>query len=368
MIDGVQQIVNPIQILETRPTISFNTIMHSADSAMSASPNSFEETNFHSPQFQSAGEFTSDYGRIGPKIHGNYLIKNSSNALFISIQTPAGTTLPPLELPADSMISISSICCRKPWSSKVGRCAFLDLSRPAVHLVTFSNDTGGTLSAGTYAYKFTFVDENGFEGRPSLPTASFTVSTANQIAGQTAIRLNSLPPATGDFVARRIYRTDDLVAGTYRLVAQLNSSDTVFTDRGTLIGDILQRDPPPVDLVTLTVQTRGSLAAGTYNYRVVFVDAAGKEGASSDPTANIIIPGAPNGGGIRLDNLPVARGEFVSRRIYRSRDGGVSPYELVAEIDAASDSYLDDGFTLGGQFDTRHLWRRAASSPCPTGD
>ena len=99
VIDSQQQIVNPIQMVDTRPTITFNKIMHSADSAMSASPNSFVETNFHSPQFQTGGEFTSDYGRVGPEIRGNYLIENPRTILFISIQTPAGTTLPPLEVP-----------------------------------------------------------------------------------------------------------------------------------------------------------------------------------------------------------------------------------------------------------------------------
>ena len=90
-----------------------------------------------------------------------------------------------------------------------------------------------------------------------------------------------------------------------------------------------------------------------------------KEGASSDPTANIIIPGAPMAVVSGWDNLPVVRGEFVSRRIYRSRDGGVSPYELVAEIHAASDSYLDDGFTLGGQLDPGAFGVVARSSPMP---
>ena len=38
VIDSVQQVVNPIQIMQTRPTVTFNTIRNSADSAISASP------------------------------------------------------------------------------------------------------------------------------------------------------------------------------------------------------------------------------------------------------------------------------------------------------------------------------------------
>jgi hypothetical protein len=65
-LNAVDQVVNPIQILESRPTISYNRITDSADAAMSADPNSFEETNFHSPQFQRNRLFTSDYERVGP--------------------------------------------------------------------------------------------------------------------------------------------------------------------------------------------------------------------------------------------------------------------------------------------------------------
>ena len=54
VIDSVQQVVNPIQLMQMRPTISFNRITNSADSAISASPNSFDETNFHSPRYQAA--------------------------------------------------------------------------------------------------------------------------------------------------------------------------------------------------------------------------------------------------------------------------------------------------------------------------
>ncbi len=88
-IESVQQVVNPIQMIESRPTVSFNTISLSADAAMSADPNSFEETNFHSPIFQQNGLFTADYSRIGPDIHGNRLANNSTNALFVRIVTPA---------------------------------------------------------------------------------------------------------------------------------------------------------------------------------------------------------------------------------------------------------------------------------------
>jgi hypothetical protein len=68
-LNAVDQVVNPIQILESRPTISYNRITYSADAAMSADPNSFEETNFHSPQFSGivcSRPTTSGSGRTSP--------------------------------------------------------------------------------------------------------------------------------------------------------------------------------------------------------------------------------------------------------------------------------------------------------------
>ena len=49
-----------------------NTITSAMDAALAISPNSFEETNFRAPQFQTV-PFTPDYTRIGPDIHGNFL-------------------------------------------------------------------------------------------------------------------------------------------------------------------------------------------------------------------------------------------------------------------------------------------------------
>ncbi len=59
---------------------------------MSANPDSFQESNFHDPAHQ-AVPFTSDYTRVGPVIYGNRIVDNSLNALFVRLQTPAGSQL-----------------------------------------------------------------------------------------------------------------------------------------------------------------------------------------------------------------------------------------------------------------------------------
>ncbi len=351
VIDGVQQVVNPIQLVQVRPTISFNRITDSSDSAMSASPNSFEETNFHSPRFQAAGVFTSDYQRIGPDIHANFVNNNSTNGLFIRIETPAGNVLRPLTVAGrfDDTDIVHVLAENLVIQGSQGD-PLLDLERPAVDQITFTQVSGGGIPAGAYRYKVTFVDENGFEGRPSTATQSVIIPAASGIG---SIQLNQLPPVTGDFVSRRLYRTDANSDGVYQLVTTLNASDTVFVDAlaPTQLQDELQRDPPTADAVVATPVPRGSLAVGTYNYRIVFVDAQGNEGASSDPFGEIVNLGVGSEGGIALDNLPAANGEFVSRRIYRSTIGGIAPYTLVAELDAVSSSYVDDGSELGGTLD-----------------
>ena len=96
LIDSVGQLVNPITTLGRRPTISFNEITFSADAAISASPDSFEETTFQSPRFQTGDRFTADYDRVGPDINNNLVIENSINALFI--RTVTAPTLDPRQL------------------------------------------------------------------------------------------------------------------------------------------------------------------------------------------------------------------------------------------------------------------------------
>ncbi len=67
VLDGVSQVITPVQMVDARPTIVFSQITASADAAMSATPNSFKESNFHTPDEQRAGSFTVDYTRVGPR-------------------------------------------------------------------------------------------------------------------------------------------------------------------------------------------------------------------------------------------------------------------------------------------------------------
>ena len=82
----------PINITDSQPTISNNTILDSANAAMSADPNAFADVYFQT------STYTADYSRVGPNIENNLLSKvingviqdNVINGMFISIATLAG--------------------------------------------------------------------------------------------------------------------------------------------------------------------------------------------------------------------------------------------------------------------------------------
>ncbi len=76
-VDSVESVYEPIHMVEARPTVQFNVIGQSAGAAVSANPDSFDDS----------------HGRIGPDVHGNYLTGNTMNGLFIRIETELGSTL-----------------------------------------------------------------------------------------------------------------------------------------------------------------------------------------------------------------------------------------------------------------------------------
>lgn len=352
-IDTVDQVVNPIQMIEMRPTIAFNRITFSADAAISADPNSFEETNFLAPQFQLVNRFTPDYERIGPDIHGNVLLQNSINGLFVRIQTPAGTELRPLNVPGrfDDIDIVHVIAENFKIQGEAGG-ALLEQARPPVDLVTLSPRVGGSLPSAVYTYKLVFVDRNGFEGRPSEATAS-----ASLTSGQGTVQLSGLPPVSGNFVTRRLYRSQPGGAGPFNLIAELDATDTTFVDRGavapSLTVGVLDRDPPSVRPVTLTVQevapsVRG-LAPGSYAYRVVIVDlVTGDTSPASDATPSVTVTSTLdplNVSVVELTGLPAAPAGSVLQ-VYRSAVGGSGTYVLAGQVAAGASAFTDTGTVL----------------------
>jgi hypothetical protein len=84
MIDGRLQPIAPLHLESSRPTIAFNDVRNSAGAAISADPNSFEESN----------------GRAGPAIRGNTVRDNSVNGLLVRIRTAFGQPIDRLSVAA----------------------------------------------------------------------------------------------------------------------------------------------------------------------------------------------------------------------------------------------------------------------------
>ncbi|XZE56816.1 Ig-like domain-containing protein [Planctomycetaceae bacterium SH139] len=227
-VDATQVTVNPIQIVDTRPTITFNRITDSADAAMSAAPNSFEEVSYQAPRYQAPGAFTSDYDRVGPDIRRNVLTNNSLNGLFIRVETQ------PDQDPVQQVVSgrwddtdIVHILSENLILAGNAGGAIRDGFRPSLSSVTHQViSDAGSVEPGTYSYRLTLVDMFGFESLASDATPEFTVA-----GDDSQIRLSGLPqvPASSDYRFRRLYRSDDGV--NYGLVAELNANATGHVDR-----------------------------------------------------------------------------------------------------------------------------------------
>lgn len=225
-------VVNPINLTESRPTILNNTIRLSADAAIAADPNSFEETRFTSTRYQLAEVFHPDYTRVGPNIHGNKLLANSTNGLFVKTATAAGSALTTLEVAARfDDTDITYVLGENLIISGTPGGSFLEQVAPDVSLVQKTDLAGGTLTVGdSVRYKVTFVDSNGSEGLPSTATSAHVLS-------DTAVRLDLLPVVNKDFVGRRLWRSTN--GGNFTLVAELDGDTQTYVDRGANLSAIM---------------------------------------------------------------------------------------------------------------------------------
>jgi hypothetical protein len=344
-IDTNAPVVTPLQMHESRPTLIYNTIMNSADAAISADPDSFRETNFHSPRYQSVASFTSDYGRVGPEIAGNTLINNTINALFVRVDTPAAGQLQPMTVSGrfddhDIVHAISEVLTIE---GNPGGPVLLE-ERPDVLSVTVQTSTaGGSLADGVYDYVMTYVTEDGNESLASLATRSVTSTTG-------AVRLSNLPSAPSEFAGRNLYRRDlSAPVGVirYELVIQLDRRATFYLDDGTTRGGILTSEQSP-DLGGVTTNIVPNLVGTSeleenqaYDYRMTFVDPYGGESRASAASSMQVVA---RNDGIFLDNLPATAEGFIGRNLYRSTPS-TGEYVLVARLMQDETSFFDRGLT-----------------------
>ncbi|KAA1258524.1 Matrixin [Rubripirellula obstinata] len=245
-INGQLVAVDPIRLDSARPTLIGNRITRNSGAAVSADPASFEETRFTGLRSQRDASFVPDYDRVGPVIYGQHMVDNSVNGLLIRIDTAAGST--PEELLVSARFDDTEIVHVLGDNLLIrGNPAGAMTQSPATapvltNLSAVSVAGVSGLAAGSYQYHISFVDDNGFETPPSLPTTSVTV-----VDGQ-SVQLNGLPVATGDFSSRRLYRVNP--NGSVGLVAELDRSDTTHVDSSADIGTA------PLTLSPEAVRTR----------------------------------------------------------------------------------------------------------------
>lgn len=229
VVDGVSQAVSSVQMVDARPTITYSSVTSSSDAAISATPNSFLETNFHSPAEQGTGSFTVDYDRVGPELNNNRLTGNSINGLQIRVRTPAGTQLE--KMTVQGRFDDTDVVHYIPENLEVQGTpggAVLINEGPSSVSVILTEQVGGTLPFGIYNYRFTSLDNNGVESAASEPTSSIFAF------GSGSIVLSNLPLGIN-----RIYRSTGAGTGPYELIAEYSSNTSTFVDDGTTLGTIL---------------------------------------------------------------------------------------------------------------------------------
>ena len=230
--------VSPIEMAITRPTIINSVVTHSADAAIAATPDSFREDRFTDPKYQQSGRFTPDYTRVGPEVHGNTVIDNSINGMFIRLKTRSGNELETVTTTTrfdDS--DITHVLTENLVIAGTPGGPIFQSDAPSSFLVRLSAaPTDGAVPAGKYVYRITNVTDANLESAASDPTVTVTTTATGGIRMQ---QLPTVAPGSAT-VARRLYRaTVDPITGNpgpFRLVAQINASSTTFTDR-VAVGD-----------------------------------------------------------------------------------------------------------------------------------
>ncbi|MFK8112598.1 MAG: PPC domain-containing protein, partial [Rubripirellula sp.] len=379
-VDSVQQTVNPVQIINLRPTVSFNEISFSADAAISAAPNSFEETSFQAPEFQLNGAFTADYSRIGPDIHNNVLFDNSINGLFVRSTTTSVDQAQRVitTVRFDDTSIVHAIAENLVVSGNPGG-SITDGFSPDLSSTSGRSISGGRLSIGDYQYRMTFVDRDGFESLATTVDNAFDISVGTN---ESSVELIGLPiVGQSDYFARRIYRANTGSATPiFELVATLDASSQSFIDDGGSLGGVLdlnatgtrgRLDGSLVFDPGLVVKLQGSrielgqgtqlLAEGTVENPVVFSstldDRYGAGGTFDTNNDNRLVapPAVPSRGNwagfyagptsrISIDNGIIAYGGGIS--LIEGESRGFAPIEIQqaeARIANSRLEFNDDG-------------------------
>ena len=345
-VTSINRVISPIQLSESRVEVSYNTMESSSDAPVSADPNTFEITTFTEPRYQSSRlsgfGFISDYDRMGPIVHGNQLVNNPTNGLFVRIDTPPGGGLETLEVAARlDDTDVVHVMAENFVLEGVPGGLIQDSQQPDP-VVGLIAQPAGLLVPGNYTYSYTFVDAFGFESPNSEPQTITLAVPSN-------VQLTDIPVASGKYQGRRLYRSFN--SGPLKLVAELDRTSLDHLDDAAMPAASAAELPVPATVTVAEDAGPGNLANGTYSYKYTFVDASGIESRYS-LAASVSIANSRN---VLVTDLEPAAGKHVGRVLYRSNKGG--PFRLVANLGATATSHVDDNVNPGaiaGQTSIRH--------------
>jgi flagellar hook protein FlgE len=179
---------------------------------------------------------------------------------------------------------------------------------------------GGTLAAGTYQYRFTFVDQSGREGTPSAEV-SVTVNP-----GQNQVNFGALPAPTSEssYDQLRIYRASG--SGDYQEIGTVPMATVSFNDTGLPAGATLD----------------ATVLNATYSYLITYRQSTsdGIETRPSPLSNNVNVVN----GRVLLRNIPQPDDptEYDKIRIYRNIESDSDAYFLVEEVDAGTLVFTDN--------------------------
>ncbi len=315
-VDGRQVVVSPIDMALTRATVTNSRISRSADAAIAATPDTFRETRYDEAVFQQNTPFTPAITRIGPDIHGNTIVDNSINGLFVRVTTRTGGTLQPLTSAArfDDTDIVHVLTENLVVQGTAGGPVAAAQAPSSLLIQAQGLAGGGAVAAGSYVYRLAF----------SSATSESTASTATapvELLQTGQIQLSQLPTvaAGSGFTGRRLYRAAvaaDGTVGDFTLVATLNTTDTTYIDQAAA-----GTSPLPSQTLRLTARPDGRLAIdpgtvvklGGARIDVTFGADLIAEGTANDPVVFTSIQDDRYGAGGTFDTSSAAGAEQLQR-------------------------------------------------------
>ncbi len=235
-VDGRSVVVSPVELALTRATVVNSRISRSADAAIAATPDTFVESRFAEPFFQPTTPFVSGVTRVGPEVHGNTVVDNSINGLFVRITTRTGDVLQKLTKQArfDDTDIVHVLTENLTVQGTAGGATVPAAAPSNLAIRGVGAVGGGQVPAGSYSYRLSFASPQS-ESLASAPSTPITLSALGQVQLSQLPTVQQLPtdePGEG-FTSRRLYRAPVVngVVGSFLLVAELNGTDTVFVDK-----------------------------------------------------------------------------------------------------------------------------------------